>query len=95
MCSNTLIRGNWETSRRELNGPHFIAVVSTERNFLNNDYDEYAASTTRNAIYCRLIAVVVSLSPLFFFGIKYERRFSGRTLKEIQLSCYGHSFLRS
>ncbi|KAL3582205.1 hypothetical protein D5086_016537 [Populus alba] len=51
-------RGNWETSRRELNGPHFIAVVSTERNFLNNDYDEYSASTTRNAIYCRLIAVV-------------------------------------
>ena len=70
MCSNTLIRGNWETSRRELNGPHFIAVVSTERNFLNNDYDEYSASTTRNAIYCRLIAVVVSLSPLSFFWNK-------------------------
>ncbi|XP_011022996.1 PREDICTED: uncharacterized protein LOC105124605 [Populus euphratica] len=50
-------RGNWETSRREY-GPHFIAVVSTERNFLNNDYDEYSASTTRNAIYCRLTAVV-------------------------------------
>lgn len=51
-------RGNWETSRRELNGPRFIAVVSSEHNFLNTDYYEYSASTTRNTIYCRLIAVI-------------------------------------
>ncbi|KAG6759562.1 hypothetical protein POTOM_036045 [Populus tomentosa] len=52
------LRGNWETSRRELNGPRFIAVVSSEHNFLNTDYYEYSASTTRNTIYCRLIAVI-------------------------------------
>uniref|UniRef100_A0A6N2MXL9 RING-CH-type domain-containing protein n=1 Tax=Salix viminalis TaxID=40686 RepID=A0A6N2MXL9_SALVM len=51
-------RGNWETSRRELNGPRFIAVVSSEHNFLNTDYYEYSASTTRNTIYYRLIAVI-------------------------------------
>jgi len=40
-------------------------VVSSEHNFLNTDYYEYSASTTRNTIYCRLIAVIVSLSTFF------------------------------
>ncbi|KDP34978.1 hypothetical protein JCGZ_09266 [Jatropha curcas] len=50
------LRGNWETTRRDLHGPRFIAMVSTDRNFLNPDYEEISAST-RNSIYCRSIAI--------------------------------------
>lgn len=48
-------RGNWEISRRDLNNPRFIAMVSTDRNFLDPDYDE---STSRSLICCRAVAVI-------------------------------------
>ncbi|XP_021653662.1 uncharacterized protein LOC110644984 isoform X3 [Hevea brasiliensis] len=50
------LRGNWENSGRDLHGPRFIAMVSTDRNFLNPEYEEDSAST-RNSICCRSVAV--------------------------------------
>ncbi|GAV75699.1 DUF3675 domain-containing protein/RINGv domain-containing protein [Cephalotus follicularis] len=52
------IRGNWEISRRDLNSPRFIAVVSTDRNILDPDYDEYSVSTVRSVICCRSVAFI-------------------------------------
>lgn len=54
-------RGNWQTSGRDLHGPQFIAMVSTDRNFLNPEYEEYSAST-RNSNCCRSVAIAVNLS---------------------------------
>ncbi|XP_059445613.1 uncharacterized protein LOC132177356 [Corylus avellana] len=52
-------RGNWEISRRNLNSsPRIIAMVSTNPNFLNPDYDEYSATTTRSLICCRSVAFI-------------------------------------
>ncbi|KAF9597155.1 hypothetical protein IFM89_016143 [Coptis chinensis] len=34
--------GNWVISRRDLHNPRFIAMVSTDCNFLDPDYDEYS-----------------------------------------------------
>ncbi|XP_031285270.1 uncharacterized protein LOC116143959 [Pistacia vera] len=52
-------RGNWEISRRELNNPRIIAMVSTDRNFLHSPtYDDYSASTTRSLICCRSFALI-------------------------------------
>lgn len=50
------LRRNWENSGRDLHGPRFIAMVSTDRSFLNSDYEEYSAST-RNSICCRSVAL--------------------------------------
>ncbi|KAG6650007.1 uncharacterized protein LOC122313092 [Carya illinoinensis] len=51
-------RGNWEISRRDLHRPRIIAMVSTDRNLLTPDYDEYSASTTRSLICFRSVAVI-------------------------------------
>jgi hypothetical protein len=51
-------RGNWEISRRDLNSPRIIAMVSANRNLLDPDYDEYSASTTRSLICCRSVALI-------------------------------------
>ncbi|PIA33480.1 hypothetical protein AQUCO_04100129v1 [Aquilegia coerulea] len=51
-------RGNWEISRRDLHNPRIIAMVSTDRNFLDPDYDEYSMHTTRSLICCRTVAVI-------------------------------------
>ncbi|KAJ8747760.1 hypothetical protein K2173_013068 [Erythroxylum novogranatense] len=70
-------RGNWEAARTDLHGPRFIAVVSTDGNFLNTDYDdEDSTSSTRNAILCRSVAVLLmvllilrhTLLPLILTG---------------------------
>lgn len=68
-------RGNWENSRRNMHGPRFIAMVSTDHNIVDNEYDEYSASTTRNSLYCRLVAIVFMVLlilrhtlPLIFNG---------------------------
>ncbi|KAM7467492.1 hypothetical protein LguiB_015054 [Lonicera macranthoides] len=52
------LRGNWEIGRRELNNPRIIAMVSTDRNFLHPDYDEYAEPTSRSLMCCRILAVI-------------------------------------
>ncbi|KAL5726631.1 hypothetical protein ACHQM5_009660 [Ranunculus cassubicifolius] len=51
-------RGNWEITRRDLQNPRFIAMVSTDRAFLDPDYDEYSAQSTRSLIYCRTVALI-------------------------------------
>ncbi|KAF5206523.1 RING/FYVE/PHD zinc finger superfamily protein [Thalictrum thalictroides] len=51
-------RGNWEISRRDLHNPRIIAMVSTDRNFLDPDYDEYSMHTTRSLICCRTVAII-------------------------------------
>ncbi|KAJ7943047.1 RING/FYVE/PHD zinc finger superfamily protein [Quillaja saponaria] len=54
-------RGNWEISRRNLNGPHVVAVVSTEQDLMEPEYDQYSASTARSLICCRSVAVIFML----------------------------------
>lgn len=51
-------RGNWEISRRDLQNPRFLAMVSTDRNFLDADYDEYSVHTTSSLICCRAVAII-------------------------------------
>ncbi|PHT33443.1 hypothetical protein CQW23_25243 [Capsicum baccatum] len=43
-------RGNWGIVRRDLNNPRLIALVSTDRDFINSDDydDDYAVSTSRS-----------------------------------------------
>ncbi|GMP91901.1 hypothetical protein CsSME_00042373 [Camellia sinensis var. sinensis] len=48
---NVFIKGNWEISRRDPNNPCFIAMVTTEPNFVDPDYDEYAAFESRS-LFC-------------------------------------------
>ncbi|KAF5939886.1 hypothetical protein HYC85_021053 [Camellia sinensis] len=60
-------RGNWEISRRDLNNPCFIAMVTTEPNFVDPDYDEYAAFESRSLFCCRSVChapLFITQSPL-------------------------------
>lgn len=58
ICTN---RGNWEISRRDINSPRIIAMVSSsDRNFLDPEFDDYSASSTRSLTCCRIVAVIVS-----------------------------------
>ena len=52
-------RGNWEIYRRDSNSPRVIAMVSANRSFLEPDYDEYSASTTRSLMCFRSVALIV------------------------------------
>ncbi|KAF3659425.1 putative repressor of RNA polymerase III transcription MAF1 -like protein [Capsicum annuum] len=47
-------RGNWGIVRRDLNNPRLIALVSTDRDFINSDDydDDYAVSTSRSMMCC-------------------------------------------
>ncbi|KAI3951184.1 hypothetical protein MKW98_028588 [Papaver atlanticum] len=51
-------RGNWEIPRRELYNPRFIAMVSTDRSFLDGDYDDYSSPTSRSLMCCRTVAII-------------------------------------
>ncbi|KAF8399039.1 hypothetical protein HHK36_014905 [Tetracentron sinense] len=51
-------RGNWEISRRDLHNPGFIAMVATNRNVLDPDYDDYSAPISRSLICCRAVAII-------------------------------------
>nr|XP_008389994.2 uncharacterized protein LOC103452258 [Malus domestica]XP_028947849.1 uncharacterized protein LOC103452258 [Malus domestica] len=55
-------RGNWEISRRD--SPRIIAMVATDRDYLNPGYDDYSASTARN--------VLLSLACFHFHGSAYS-----------------------
>lgn len=50
-------RGNWEVSRRDLDPP-FTAIVATEHNFLDSDFDDYSPPTSRSLICCRVVAII-------------------------------------
>ncbi|KAL2546056.1 RING/FYVE/PHD zinc finger superfamily protein [Forsythia ovata] len=52
------LRGNWQIARRDLDNPRIVTMVSTDRNFLDPDYDEYEISTSRSIICCRSIAIL-------------------------------------
>lgn len=51
-------RGNWEISRRDLTNPRFIAMVSTDRNFLDPVYDDYSSANSRSLMCCRSVAII-------------------------------------
>ncbi|XP_057972042.1 uncharacterized protein LOC131160403 [Malania oleifera] len=51
-------RGNWEISRRDLHNPQFIAMVATDQNFLDPDFDLYSAPTPRSLVCCRIVAII-------------------------------------
>ncbi|XP_010926069.1 uncharacterized protein [Elaeis guineensis] len=51
-------RGSWEISRQDLRDSEIITMVPSDRGLMSSDYDEYSASTTRSAIYCRLVTIV-------------------------------------
>ncbi|KAF8378636.1 hypothetical protein HHK36_029985 [Tetracentron sinense] len=51
-------RGNWEISRRDLHNPRFIAMVATDSNFLDPDFDDYSAPTSRSLMCCRSVAII-------------------------------------
>ncbi|XP_075507099.1 uncharacterized protein LOC142543620 [Primulina tabacum] len=53
-----VIRGHWQIARSDSNEPHIITMVSTDRSFLDLDYDEYSVSTTRSIACCRLVAML-------------------------------------
>lgn len=50
-------RGNWEISRRDINSPRIVAMVSTDRNFLDPDFDDFSASNSSGLTCCRSIAI--------------------------------------
>ncbi|XP_028087830.1 uncharacterized protein LOC114288510 [Camellia sinensis] len=54
-------RGNWEISRRDPNNPCFIAMVTIEPNFVDPDYDEYAAFESRSLFCCHSVAAILLL----------------------------------
>ncbi|KAL0372687.1 UNVERIFIED_CONTAM: hypothetical protein Scaly_0950300 [Sesamum calycinum] len=54
------LRGNWQISRRDPNNPRIIAMVSTDHSFIDQDYDEYAVSTSRSIVCCRSVAIIVT-----------------------------------
>ncbi|KAL6566356.1 hypothetical protein OROGR_001971 [Orobanche gracilis] len=51
-------RGNWQIARRDLYNPRIIAMVSTDHNFVDPDYDEYEVSTSRGIVCCRSVAII-------------------------------------
>lgn len=51
-------RGNWEIARRDLNNHRLIAMVSTDQNLLDPEYNEYAVSTSRSMMCCRTVAII-------------------------------------
>ncbi|MBA0847678.1 hypothetical protein Goshw_021250 [Gossypium schwendimanii] len=50
-------RGNWEISSGDLPTPHFITVVTEDRDFLETEIDDYSAPRSRSLICCRVIAI--------------------------------------
>ncbi|XP_024993372.1 uncharacterized protein LOC112527153 isoform X1 [Cynara cardunculus var. scolymus] len=53
------LRGHWQIARRDMNNnPRLIAVVSPDRSFLNQEYDEYADSTSRSVSCFRSVAAI-------------------------------------
>ncbi|KAI3451806.1 hypothetical protein Pfo_008471 [Paulownia fortunei] len=51
-------RGNWEISRRDLLNPQFISMESTDRSFLDPNFDDHPVPTSRSLICCRIVAMI-------------------------------------
>lgn len=53
------LRGHWHVARRDINNnPRLITVVSPDRNFLDQDYDEYVDPTSRSFTCFRSVAAI-------------------------------------
>ncbi|KAL4569401.1 hypothetical protein LXL04_025037 [Taraxacum kok-saghyz] len=55
------LRGHWHIARRDTitnNNPQLITVVSRDRSFLNQEYDEYADPTSRSFTCFRSVAAI-------------------------------------
>lgn len=59
------LRGNWEISRRELQNPQIIAMVTSDHDYMDTDFNEYSAPSQRSLICCRLVAIIVISLSLF------------------------------
>jgi hypothetical protein len=58
----SLLRGNWEIARHDLNDSQVITMVPSERDFMD-DYEDYLPVRTRSSAFCcRTIAIIVSSS---------------------------------
>ena len=54
--------GGWTISGTplDLHDPHLLAIAEAEHQFLEAEYDEYAASNASGAAFCRSAALIVS-----------------------------------
>ncbi|XP_042970240.1 uncharacterized protein LOC122302859 isoform X4 [Carya illinoinensis] len=50
---------NWEISRRDLHDPQFMPMVTSDHEFLNTNFDEYSAPSSRSLICCRVVAIIL------------------------------------
>ncbi|XP_022152271.1 uncharacterized protein LOC111020033 isoform X2 [Momordica charantia] len=52
-------RGNWEISRRDLGSPSYIAaMVSSNRNVADSEYDEFSTSAANSVLCCHSVAII-------------------------------------
>lgn len=52
-------RGNWEIARHDIQNHRFITMVQNSRDLVGpSHHDEYASSSTRSIIYCRVVALI-------------------------------------
>ncbi|XP_022993989.1 uncharacterized protein LOC111489819 isoform X1 [Cucurbita maxima] len=51
-------RGNWEISRRNLDSSSYIAMVSSNRNVVDTEYDEFSASAATSVLCFHSFAIV-------------------------------------
>ncbi|GMP94042.1 hypothetical protein CsSME_00043645 [Camellia sinensis var. sinensis] len=60
MCME--ITGGWTIAGTplDLNDPRLLAVADSERHLLEGEYDDYAATNTSGAAFCRSAALIVS-----------------------------------
>ncbi|WOH10268.1 hypothetical protein DCAR_0729735 [Daucus carota subsp. sativus] len=70
-------RGSWEISRRDLHNSQLIAMVSRDHSSSDTDFDEYAQSTSRGLICCRLVAIIFMLLLVLRHTLPFIVRGSG------------------
>ncbi|KAJ6935284.1 hypothetical protein NC652_010333 [Populus alba x Populus x berolinensis] len=58
-------RGNWEIPTMELHAPPFIPMFTTDREYLDSDFEEeYPLPSPRSVMCCRIVAIIIhSLLP--------------------------------
>lgn len=60
-------RGRWTIAGNplDLRDTRLLAIAEAERNFLEAEYDDYAASNDSGAAFCRSAALIVSFLSYF------------------------------
>ncbi|XP_011021333.1 PREDICTED: uncharacterized protein LOC105123441 [Populus euphratica] len=51
-------RGDWEIPTRELHAPPFIPMFTTDREYLDSDFEEYTLPSPRSVMCCRIVAII-------------------------------------